>query len=200
MKESILTKSTDMFLTHGFKSVTMDEIASEMGISKKTIYQHFSNKNSLVEAVSLQLFETISGGIDNIYKLDKNPIDELFLIKDFILKNLKDESTSPIYQLQKYYPKIHKSLMAKQFEKMVDCVVGNINKGIEQGLFRKELNVDLIVRFYYAGMTSLKDVEIFDPIKFGTKLLQTEYLEYHLRGICTQKGVHKLEELLNNNL
>lgn len=200
MKESILTKSTDMFLTHGFKSVTMDEIASEMGISKKTIYQHFSNKNSLVEAVSLQLFETIFGGIDNIYKLDKNPIDELFLIKDFILKNLKDESTSPIYQLQKYYPKIHKSLMAKQFEKMVDCVVGNINKGIEQGLFRKELNVDLIVRFYYAGMTSLKDVEIFDPIKFGTKLLQTEYLEYHLRGICTQKGVHKLEELLNNNL
>ena len=200
MKESILTKSTDMFLTHGFKSVTMDEIASEMGISKKTIYQHFSNKNSLVEAVSVFLFETISGGIDNIYKLDKNPIDELFLIKDFILKNLKVESTSPIYQLQKYYPKIHKSLMAKQFEKMVDCVVGNINKGIEQGLFRKELNVDLIVRFYYAGMTSLKDVEIYDPAKFGTKLLQTEYLEYHLRGICTQKGIQKLEELLNNNL
>ena len=200
MKESILTKSTDMFLTHGFKSVTMDEIASEMGISKKTIYQHFSNKNSLVEAVSLQLFETISCGIDSIYEMDKNPIDELFLIKDFILKNLKDESASPIYQLQKYYPKIHKTLMVKQFEKMDDCVVGNINKGIEQGLFRKELNVDLIVRFYYAGMTSLKDVEIFDPIKFGTKLLQTEYLEYHLRGICTQKGIQKLEELLNNNL
>ena len=200
MKESILTKSTDMFLTHGFKSVTMDEIASEMGISKKTIYQHFSNKNSLVEAVSLQLFESISCGIDSIYEMDKNPIDELFLIKDFILKNLKDESASPIYQLQKYYPKIHKTLMVKQFEKMDDCVVGNINKGIEQGLFRKELNVDLIVRFYYAGMTSLKDVEIFDPIKFGTKLLQTEYLEYHLRGICTQKGIQKLEELLNNNL
>lgn len=200
MKESILTKSTDMFLTHGFKSVTMDEIASEMGISKKTIYQHFSNKNSLVEAVSLQLFESISCGIDSIYEMDKNPIDELFLIKDYILKNLKDESASPIYQLQKYYPKIHKTLMAKQFEKMDDCVVGNINKGIEQGLFRKELNVDLIVRFYYAGMTSLKDVEIFDPTKFGTKLLQTEYLEYHLRGICTQKGIQKLEELLNNNL
>ena len=95
-----------MFLTHGFKSITMDEIASEMGISKKTIYQHFANKNSLVEAVSLYLFDSISGGIDCIYELDKNPIDELFLIKDFILKNLKDESASPIYQLQKYYPKI----------------------------------------------------------------------------------------------
>lgn len=200
MKESILIKSTDMFLTHGFKSITMDEIASEMGISKKTIYQHFANKNSLVEAVSLYLFDSISGGIDCIYELDKNPIEELFLIKDFILKNLKDESASPFYQLQKYYPKIHKTLMAKQFEKMDDCVVGNINKGIAQGLFRKNLNVSLIVRFYYAGMTSLKDVEIFDPSKFGSKLLQTEYLEYHLRGICTVKGVQKLEELLNNNL
>ncbi|MGV9004141.1 TetR/AcrR family transcriptional regulator [Flavobacterium sp.] len=200
MKESILLKSCDMFLTLGFKSVTMDEIASEMGISKKTIYQHFSNKNSLVEAVSLYLFETISCGIDSIYELDKNPIDELFLIKDFILKNLKDESASPIYQLQKYYPKIHKSLMAKQFEKMDDCVVGNINKGIAQGLFRMDLKVDLIVRFYYAGMTSLKDVEIFDPTKFGSKMLQTVYLEYHLRAICTEKGIQKLEELLTNNL
>ena len=189
-----------MFLTHGFKSVTMDEIASEMGISKKTIYQHFANKNSLVQAVSTYLFETISCGIDSIYELDKNTIEELFLIKDFVLKNLKDESASPIYQLQKYYPAIHKSLMAKQFEKMDDCVVGNINKGIEQGLFRKDLNVDLIVRFYYAGMTSLKDIELFNPTKFGSKLLQTAYLEYHLRGISTEKGIKKLEELLNNNI
>lgn len=197
MKESIILKSCDMFLTRGFKSVTMDDIASEMGISKKTIYQHFSNKNALVEEVSSYLFETISCGIDQIYELDKNPIDELFLIKDFVLKNLKDENASPIYQLQKFYPKIHKSLMGKQFEKMKDCVVNNIKKGIEQGLFRKNLNVDLIVRFYYSGMSSLKDVELFNPNLFSTKLVQTEYLEYHLRGICTDKGIKKLEELIN---
>lgn len=197
MKESIILKSCDMFLTRGFKGVTMDDIASEMGISKKTIYQHFSNKNALVEEVSSYLFETISCGIDQIYELDKNPIDELFLIKDFVLKNLKDENASPIYQLQKFYPKIHKSLMGKQFEKMKDCVVNNIKKGIEQGLFRKNLNVDLIVRFYYSGMSSLKDVELFNPNLFSTKLVQTEYLEYHLRGICTDKGIKKLEELIN---
>lgn len=196
MKENIILKSCDMFLTHGFKSVTMDEIASEMGISKKTIYQHFSNKNDLVEEVSSYLFETISNGIDQIYELDKDPIEELFLIKDFVLKNLKDENASPIYQLQKYYPKIHKTLMGKQFEKMQDCVVGNIKKGIEQELFRKNLNPDLIIRFYYAGMSSLKDVELFDPNIFNTKLVQTEYLEYHLRGICSEKGIKKLEELI----
>lgn len=190
-----------MFLTHGFKSVTMDDIASEMGISKKTIYQHFSNKNELVEAVTTYLFETISCGIDTICDLNHNPIEELFHIKDFVMKNLKDESTSPIYQLQKFYPKIHKSLMAKQFEKMDECVIDNIKNGIEQGLFRNDLNVDLIGRFYFAGMTSLKDAELFNPNQFITKTVQNTYLEYHLRGICTQKGIKILEEVtLKNNL
>lgn len=93
MKEQILNKATDMFLTLGFKSVTMDDIANEMGISKKTIYQHFSNKDSLVKAVTTNLFEDISCGIDQIILANKNPIEELFAIKDFVLKNLKDENT-----------------------------------------------------------------------------------------------------------
>ena len=105
MKDQILNKATEMFLTLGFKSVTMDDIASEMGISKKTIYQHFSNKDSLVKATTTNLFENISCGIDEIILANNNPIEELFTIKEFVMQNLKDENTSPIYQLQKYYPK-----------------------------------------------------------------------------------------------
>lgn len=198
MNESIIEKAAELFLTHGFKSVTMDEIATEMGISKKTIYQHFKNKQDLVEAVTSYLFVKISGGIDAICALDQNPIEEIFQIKNFIMKNLKDESTSPIYQLQKYYPKIHKSLMKLQLEKMDDCVVDNLKKGIEQGLYRNNLNLELIGRFYFAGMTSIKNVELFDPIKFGTKEIQEHYLEYHLRGICTAKGIKILEQLKIN--
>lgn len=200
MKDQILIKATDMFLTLGFKSVTMDDIANEMGISKKTIYQHFSNKDSLVKEATMYLFETISCGIDDICALGKDPIEELFVIKDFVMKNLKNESTSPIYQLQKYYPKIHKSLMMRQFDKMGDCVIVNLEKGIEQGLFRKEINTQIIARFYFAGMTSLKDSEIFNPELFTSKELQVTYLEYHLRGICTEKGKQKLEQLLKTNL
>ena len=189
MENKIIEKATEMYLTLGFKSVTMDDIASEMGISKKTIYHHFENKNDLVEAVTLYLFETISCGIDEIMTLNKNPIEELFVIKDFVMKNLKNESTSPIYQLQKYYPQIHKTLMSRQFEKMGDCVIENLKKGIEQGLFRNEINLELIGRFYFAGMTSIKDAELFNPIQFSIKDVQETYLEYHLRGICTSKGL-----------
>ena len=199
MKDQILEKATDMFLTLGFKSVTMDDIASEMGISKKTIYQHFANKDSLVKATTSNLFEKISCGIDDIILADKNPIEELFAIKDFVIQNLKDENTSPIYQLQKYYPKIHKSLTIKQFEKMGSCVVENLDKGIKLGLFRKNIPKELISRFYFAGMTSIKDAEIFNPKEFNPKEVQLRYLEYHLRGICTEKGIEILNKLITNN-
>ena len=198
MNQKIIETATEMFLTHGFKSVTMDEIASKMGISKKTIYHHFENKNDLVEATTLRLFETISSGIDKIMLLDNNPIEELFVIKDFVMKHLKDESISPIYQLQKFYPNIHKTLMMRQFEKMDYCVIDNLNKGMQQGLFRNNINLELIGRFYFAGMTSIKDAELFNPEEFSSKLVQDTYLEYHLRAICTQKGIEKLEQLLNN--
>ncbi len=198
MNQKIIETATEMFLTHGFKSVTMDEIASKMGISKKTIYHHFENKNDLVEATTLRLFETISSGIDKIMLLDNNPIEELFVIKDFVMKHLKDESISPIYQLQKFYPNIHKTLMMRQFEKMDYCVIDNLNKGMQQGLFRNNINLELIGRFYFAGMTSIKDAELFNPDEFSSKLVQDTYLEYHLRAICTQKGIEKLEQLLNN--
>ena len=199
MKETILQKAGETFLKFGFKSVTMDDIANEMGISKKTIYQHFGNKDELVNESTLHLFETISYGIDEICGLDKNPIEELFLIKEFVMTNLKNESTSPIYQLQKYYPTTHKTLMIRQFDKMGDCVIVNLKKGIEQGLFRKEINTPLIARFYFAGMTSLKDTEIFNPEQFTSKEVQVCYLEYHLRGICTEKGIQKLEQLLKTD-
>jgi AcrR family transcriptional regulator len=199
MKDQILHKATDMFLTLGFKSVTMDDIASEMGISKKTIYQHFSSKDALVKATTANLFETISCGIDEIILGNQNPIEELFTIKEFVMKNLKGENTSPIYQLQKYYPKIHKILTLKQFDKMGSCVVDNLQKGINLGLFRADMNKQLISRFYFAGMTSIKDAEIFNPEIFKSKLVQSTYLEYHLRGICTPKGINKLEQLLKIN-
>lgn len=196
MKDQILNKATEMFLTLGFKSVTMDDIAAEMGISKKTIYQHFSNKDALVKATTTNLFETISCGIDEIILADKNPIEELFAIKEFVLKNLKDENTSPIYQLHKYYPRIHKSLMLKQFDKMGSCVVENLEKGISLGLFREDINKDYISRFYFSGMNSIKDAELFNPEVFSLKDLQAKYLEYHLRGICTPKGIEQLETII----
>ncbi len=196
MKKIILEKATEMFLTLGFKSVTMDDIASEISISKKTIYQQFTNKTALVEAVTFDLFEKISSGIDNICSLNNNPIIEMFEIKKYVMQNLKDEKASPFFQLQKYYPKIHKTLMFKQFDKMQTCVVENLNKGIALGYYKNSIDVNIISRLYFAGIQSIKHEELFPPQLFTPKELETKYLEYHLRGICTSKGIEILENVL----
>lgn len=199
MKEKILEKSNELFLNLGFKSVTMDEIASALGVSKKTIYKYFKNKTELIAAVTNFMFDRISCGISDICELKKNPIDEVFDIKKFIMSNLKDEKSSPQYQLQKYYPKIYDSLKKKQFEVMQVCVIENLSKGIAQGLYRKNIDLQFISRIYFSGMLTIKDKELFPLNNYSMNSLMNYYLEYHLRGICTEKGIKQLENQLKLN-
>jgi len=199
MKEQVLEKATELFLTLGVKSVTMDDLANEMGISKKTIYTHFENKTKLIEEITTHLFCSISAGIDTICALDKNPIEELLEIKKFVMQHLRDEKSSPQYQLQKYYPKIYASIRTKQYEMMQHCVVNNVRKGIGMGIYRENLNVDFVSRIYFSGVISIKDHLLFPKEMFATNKLQDDFLEYHLRGIITPEGRKFLNQLINSN-
>ncbi|MFL0353128.1 TetR/AcrR family transcriptional regulator [Xanthomarina sp. GH4-25] len=197
MRDKILINASDMFLNYGFKSVTMDDIANKIGISKKTIYQHFDNKTKLVEATTLYMFEVISHGIDCICALNKSPIDEIFEIKKFTMEHLKDEKSSPQHQLQKYYPKIFEKLKTNQFCIMQDCVTNNLTRGVKEGYYRDSINIEFISRLYFNSMMLLKDPEIFPLNNISMKKLMDNYLEYHIRGISTEKGITKLNNILN---
>jgi hypothetical protein len=198
MREKIIEKSNELFLNLGFKSVTMDEIANGLGVSKKTIYKYFKNKTELVDAVTHHTFCIISDGIDKICALKENPIDELFDIKQFVMSHLKDEKSSPQYQLQKYYPKIYESLKQKQFQIMQGCIVNNLKYGVELGVFRENIDYEFISRIYFNGMIGIKNKDLFPLNNYSMKTLMNYYLEYHLRGICTEKGIKKLEQQLIN--
>lgn len=199
MRDKILLGATDLFLNYGFKSVTMDDIANALGVSKKTIYQHFDNKTKLVEATTLNLFESISCGIDHICSLEKNPIEEIYSIKQFVMGHLKDEKSSPQYQLQKYYPNIFNTLKNKQFEVMQTCVTDNLNRGIKLGLYRDSISVEFISRIYFNSMLAIKDKDLFPLKKFSMDMLMSNFLEYHLRGICTVKGLEILNQFITSN-
>ncbi|MBQ0767721.1 MAG: TetR/AcrR family transcriptional regulator [Bizionia sp.] len=193
MKTSIIIKSTELFLSLGFKSVTMDDIATELGISKKTIYQHFDNKTKLVEAVTWSIFENISVGIEAIIKEDKNPIEEIYHIKRFVLEHLKDEKSSPQHQLQKYYPKIFEAIKSEQSCVMNDCLKSNLEKGIALNLYRDTIDIDFISKMYFNSMMAIKDKDVFPLKKFSMNMLMEHFIEYHLRGICTTLGIETLE-------
>lgn len=199
MREKIIHKSVELFLNLGFKSVTMDDIASEMGISKKTIYVHFPNKTKLVETVTFTLFEIICDGIDGICSTSNNPIEELYAIKMYVMQHLNNEKTSPQYQLKKYYPQIYGILKSKQFDKTQDSVSESIQKGVDTGLFRENIDVDFISRMYFNGMTGIKDNSIFPQEKFNMVYLMESYLEYHLRAIVTDNGLQILNKFITSN-
>lgn len=199
MKDKIIDTACDLFLNLGFKSVTMDDLAEQMGISKKTIYTHFDNKTELVEQCTIKLFNQIVHGINCICDQGMDPIEELYEVKKFALLNLKNEKSSPQYQLKKYYPQISEMLMQKSYEVMKDCVLTNIKRGMAMGIYRENLDADFISRIYFAGVNSLKDDGLFPRHTFPMVRLMDIYLEYHLRGIVTPKGRSKLNTIINSN-
>lgn len=199
MTEKILHKASELFITLGFKSVTMDDIANNLGISKKTLYKHFNNKTCLVDKTTDFMFSTISKGIDEICALDLNPIAEIFEIKNLMMQHLKDEKSSPQHQLQRYYPNIFDELKKKQFKKIQGCTYENIKKGKEQGLYRADLDIDFVTRIYFIGVTGIKDKEYFPLENYSMQTLTTFFLEYHLRGICSEKGIIELQKQLEKN-
>ena len=111
---------------------------------------------------------------------------------------LKEEKTSPQFQLKKYYPQIYQRLQFKQFEKMHESVKESIQKGVDTELFRPNIDVDFISRMYFNGMVGIKDETIFPQTLFNMNYLMESYLEYHLRAIVTDKGLKLLDKFINN--
>ena len=200
MRETIISKSEELFLSLGFKSVTMDDIANAMGISKKTIYTHFSNKTELVEVVTFSILDHISEGIDRINAASINPIEELYDIKMFVMNYFKNERVSPQHQLKKYYPEIFERLKIKQFEKMHSCFENSLKKGINTELFRPDIDINFISRLYFNGMTAIRDISVFPEQLFDKNYLFESYLEYHLRAIVTKTGLNLLNNYIKSNL
>ena len=176
------------------KNITMDDIASSMGISKKTIYTHFSNKTELIETVTFSVLDYFHENIEKINQKAVNPIEELYDIKMFVMHYLRKERGSAQFQLKKYYPKIFEQLELKKFEKMHSSVEKSLIKGIKLNLFRSNIDVGFISRVYLIGMSGIRDTNVFPENKFDKSYLMESYLEYHLRAIATEKGLKVLNK------
>ena len=202
MKDIILKKTGEAFLKFGFKSVTMDDIADKLAISKKTIYKYFKNKQDLVDQTVLAMHEECFDAIDRVCSLEINAIHENFEVKKIFKDLLKNTDTSPMYQLQKYYPKTYDKILKKEFVMFRDCITKNIDKGIQEGLYRKDIDASLVTRFYFSLIMGVHNGDLFTYNKNTINQLEINVLEYHTRAIATKEGIieleNQLEELKNN--
>ncbi len=197
MKDKIIQKAADLYFKYGIKNVTMDQIASELGISKKTIYQHFIGKEALVRDTVDYIFDQIQSQIDQVCMMKLNPYEELFKIKDIIKENLKRSDASPHYQLKKYYPEIAATLEQRKFDSIMECLEHNLKKGMKQGFYKENLNKEFIKRMYFVNTLNLSNPELFPPELFNKNETMDMFLNMFLSGISTKKGRKKLKEISN---
>ncbi len=195
MKDKIVSKASDLFLKLGFKSVTMDDIAGEMCISKKTIYKYFCNKEILIEESSTMVHAEIHKIIENIVAKNHNAIEENFEIRKMFKEMFQSFDSSQIYQMKKHYPEIHQKIIAREINECNIVFKQNIIKGIEQGLYRKEISIENYMKFYYTLIFGIK--EEISSEKEGQKI-ELEILEYHTRAMATAEGIIELEKQLQN--
>ena len=192
MKSIIIEKATTLFLQLGFKSVTMDDLAVSLGISKKTLYIHFENKHQLVKEVAYSIFEKVTKDIIKIKEGASNPIEEFHCVKIEAMKYLGNEKTSPNYQLQKFFPKIYEDFKTKEYQYLGKLVKSSLQNGIDLGLFQNDIDVEFVSRLYLNGIRGIRDIEIFPIEQFKIEDLFEKYLDYHLRAIVTPKGLKSL--------
>jgi AcrR family transcriptional regulator len=195
MKEKIIAKATDLFLKLGFKSVTMDDIAGEMCISKKTIYKYFCNKELLIAETTEIVHKAIHQSIDTIVEKNHNAIEENFEIRKMFKEMFKSGDTSPAYQLKKHYPEIYDAVMSREINECNAVFKQNIEQGIQQGLYRENILIDTYVGFYYTLIFSIHG-NTSSEREANEKELQA--LEYHTRALATPEGIIELEKQLQN--
>jgi len=195
MKEKIISKATELFLKLGFKSVTMDDIACEMCISKKTIYKFFCNKEILIAESTEMVHKTIHESIDTIAAKNYNAIKENFEIKKMFKEMFKSGEASPAHQLKKHYPEIYDKVMSREINECNTVFKQNIEKGIQQGLYRENLEIDIYVKFYYNLIFSIHGMTSSEK---ESQKLELQALEYHTRAMATPCGIIELEKQLQN--
>ena len=195
MKEKIINKAKEMFLRLGFKSITMDDIACEMCISKKTIYKYFSNKDILIEESIQMVHKEVHETIDQIVSKNFNAIEENFEIKRMFREMFRSAESSPIYQLKKHYPEVYAKALSSQIEVCEKCFRDNIQKGINEGLYRENLDINNYVKFYYTLIFNINENTMLEK---DAHELEVKALEYHIRAMATLAGIIELEKHLKN--
>ena len=192
----ILEKVTGMYLKYGIRSVTMDDVSRELGISKKTLYQYFSDKNDLVKKAIDREIERIHKGFNDIINQNLNAIEEILEFNKIASTVINTHSSSALYDLKKYYPELHENIVKIWSERMYELILKNLQKGKTQGLFRKDLNDEVIAKLHVSRIMIMTENDLFTHEELVSKEVAREIYIYHIHGIANAKGLEILEKNL----
>lgn len=184
-------KAHDLFNKFGVRSITMDEIANQLGISKKTIYQYFADKDELVDAATVAHINKNTLRCNADRDVSENAIHEIFLIIVMVQEMLSNMSATIFYDLEKFYPKTFAKFNAYRNTYLYDVVYANLERGIKESLYRPELQLDIITKLRLEVMFLPFNQNVFPTGKYNVATIEKELLEHYLYGVATTKA-HKI--------
>lgn len=193
LKERILITAEELFFRFGIRSVTMDDIAKALGISKKTIYNHFKDKDGIVEEVTEAALQRDKDGCEKIYQQSTDAIDEIMKSTQLMRDMVENIHPGLLLDLQKYYPRAWKRYLSHR-DGFVTIVLRNLKKGKETGLFREDIDEEILARFRVESIDSSLDETIFPSRQFSLIDVQLQLIDHFLRGILTPKGLKLYEK------
>ncbi|NEM96096.1 TetR/AcrR family transcriptional regulator [Pontibacter burrus] len=190
-RQKISETAFQLFCQRGIKSVSMDDIAQFLGMSKKTIYKWFDNKNEIVVASTGAYLQDMQQRCEVHFQNSGNAIEELFNIMAMTRELFNQFHPSVFHDLQKYHPDAFKLWMKHRDEYMFEKIRENLLRGIKEGLYRKDLDVDVMAKIRLVQVELPFNPILFPPLKYDLRRVQMATLEHYMLGLATLKG-HKL--------
>jgi AcrR family transcriptional regulator len=189
LKERILLKAEALFWKFGTRSITMDDISHDIGISKKTLYQHFTDKDDIVYQVMLYRLDKNRENVSCQMATAHDPVEEILLASEMMRQHLAEMNPALLIDVQRHYPRAWQVCTEFKEKFLLESIRSNLKRGIEEELYRPEIDVEIMARLRIELMRMAFDTEVFPRGLTAMIEVQIQLLHHFVRGILTEKGL-----------
>jgi AcrR family transcriptional regulator len=188
INERIHKKAHDLFMQYGLRSVSMDDIANNLGMSKKTIYQYYADKEALVDEVVTHII----GNNQNICEIDRSQandaIHEIFLAMDMVMEMFSSMNPSLLFDMQKYYPVAFQKFSKHKNDYLYGIIKENLVRGVKEELYRPQIKIDILSRFRVESILLPFNPDFYTKLNVSLAGIQQELTYQFLYGLLSPKG------------
>ncbi len=196
-RSEIIERACTVFMRYGIKTITMDDLSRELAISKKTIYRYFEDKNDLVKSIIGFKIEMDKAICERCKREEGNAIETLINISKFAAEHISNINPTVFYDLKKYHPEAWRLMEQHKYHFILDNIRENILRGMKEGLYRDNINAEVVARMYVVSTDIIMSGEIFPWPEFKVDTVFMEMLRFHIRGLASDKGLNYLKETFN---
>lgn len=192
MRNRIKEKATELFRRYGIRSITMDEIAAQLGVSKKTIYQFYSDKDELVEEVIVDLTQYAQDCCTRDRKGAKDAVQEIFMAMEFVKEMFHNMNPVLLFDLERAHPGAYKKFQEYKTKYLLKLIRDNLERGIREDLYRDDINIDIMAKLRLESIMIAFNQEVFPAGKYNLGDIQQQLLEHYVFGVASVKGYKQI--------